>query len=326
MAEFNPNFLKNADVGWTGTNGRYFPPDFDPSKLIPQKVLKGKQPPRQMNMRMLMPFSMYCEQCGECMYVGTKFNSKCEPVKGEDYLGIRVYRFYGKCKNCLHEFIFKTSPQLSDYVLEAGGSRSYEAHRDADVAELEINASEEKERAEDQMKALEKKTYDIREEMQRMDQLDDLIKINKRAKGSDAATIALEIWHKQLDEKALAASPAPSDLDDEDQDELDQFLAAKETKKNEESLAPEVTGTAALLASVDAQQAASAASAKAARKPTLVVKKRARPKEPEPAPPKALKGDDAKPADDASEKTASVGGEGAGLGLGLLGSYDSDSA
>ena len=41
MAEFNPNFLKNADVGWTGTNGRYFPPDFDPSKLIPQKVLKG---------------------------------------------------------------------------------------------------------------------------------------------------------------------------------------------------------------------------------------------------------------------------------------------
>merc|ERR1719487_231598 len=228
-------------------------------------------------MRMLMPFSMYCEQCGECMYVGTKFNSKCEPVKGEDYLGIRVYRFYGKCKNCLHEFIFKTSPQLSDYVLEAGGSRSYEAHRDADVAELEVNASEEKERAEDQM-------------------------------------------------KALAASPAPSELDDEDQDELDQFLAAKETKKNEESLAPEVTGTAALLASVDAQQAASAASAKAARKPTLVVKKRARPKEPEPAPPKALKGDDAKPADDASEKTASVGGEGAGLGLGLLGSYDSDSA
>merc|ERR1719258_388135 len=142
------------------------------------------------------------------------------------------------------------------------------------------------------MKALEKKTYDIREEMQRMDQLDDLIKINKRAKGSDAATIALEIWHKQLDEKALAASPAPSDLDDEDQDELDQFLAAKETKKNEESLAPEVTGTAALLASVDAQQAASAASAKAARKPTIVVKKRARPKESEPAPAKALKASD----------------------------------
>ena len=42
-----------------------------------------------------------------------------------------------------------------------------QAHRDADVAELEVNASEEKERAEDQMKALEKKTYDIREEMQR---------------------------------------------------------------------------------------------------------------------------------------------------------------
>merc|ERR1719487_2589147 len=272
-------------------------------------------------MRMLMPFSMYCEQCGECMYVGTKFNSKCEPVKGEDYLGIRVYRFYGKCKNCLHEFIFKTSPQTSDYVLEAGGSRSYEAHRDADIAEMDVNEKEQKEQAEDQMKALEKKTYDIREEMQRMDQLDDLIKINKRGKGTDAATIALELWQKQHPGEGTSSPPPELDDEDQDQDELDQFLAAKETKKNEESLAPEVTGTAALLASVDAQQAASAASAKAARKPTLVVKKRARPKEPEPAPPKALKGDDAKPADDASEKTASVGGEGAGLGLGLLGSY-----
>merc|ERR1719506_457236 len=193
-------------------------------------------------MRMLMPFSMYCEQCGECMYVGTKFNSKCEPVKGEDYLGIRVHRFYGKCKNCLHEFIFKTSPQLSDYVLEAGGSRSYEAHRDADIAELDVNQQEEKDRAEDEMKALEKKTYDIREEMQRMDQLDDLIKINKRGKGTDCPTIALEIWQKQLKEKQ--ASPAPSELDDEDQDELEEFLAAKETKKNSESLAPKETGTA----------------------------------------------------------------------------------
>merc|ERR1719310_2085474 len=100
-----------------------------------------------------------------------------------------------------------------------------------------------------------------------MDQLDDLLKINKRGKGTDAATIALEIWQKQhLGEGK--ASPVPSELDDEDQDELEQFLAAKETKKNEESLAPAETGTAALLASVDAQRAASAASAKAARKPT----------------------------------------------------------
>merc|ERR1719159_1875142 len=253
-------------------------------------------------MRMLMPFSMYCEQCGECMYVGTKFNSKCEPVKGEDYLGIRVYRFYGKCKNCLHEFIFKTSPQTSDYVLEAGGSRSYEAHRDNDMAELNVNEQEEKERAEDQMKALEKKTYDIREEMQRMDQLDDLLKINKRGKGTDAATIALEIWQKQhLGEGK--SSPAPSELDDEDQEELEQFLAAKETKKNAESLAPEESGTAALLASVEAQQAASAASAKTARKPTVIVKKRARANESQPPPAKAVKSSgDAKIADDAASE------------------------
>ena len=62
------NGIVTAEHGrWTGTNGRYFPPDFDHTKIIPQKQLKGKQGPRQMNMRMIMPFSMYCEGCGECM-------------------------------------------------------------------------------------------------------------------------------------------------------------------------------------------------------------------------------------------------------------------
>jgi hypothetical protein len=46
---------------------------------------------------MMIPFSLQCEKCGEFMYRGKKFNSRKEDVHGEDYLGIRKYRFYIKC-------------------------------------------------------------------------------------------------------------------------------------------------------------------------------------------------------------------------------------
>lgn len=39
------------------------------------------------------------------MYKGTKFNSKKETVRGEEYLGIRIYRFYMKCSRCKAEYV-----------------------------------------------------------------------------------------------------------------------------------------------------------------------------------------------------------------------------
>merc|ERR1719305_184819 len=173
-------------------------------------------------MRMLMPFSMYCEGCGECMYVGTKFNSKCEPVKGEDHLGIKIYRFYGRCKNCMHEFIFKTDPATSDYVLESGGSRSYEAYKDADDADANIRDKIEKEKAE--------------EEMKRMDQLDDLMKLNRRMKSNSAGNDVIAEWRKLQSSPGPGPSPGSEELDDDEMAELDAFLSEKE--KKEEVKAP----------------------------------------------------------------------------------------
>lgn len=37
-----------------------------------------------------------CKTCGEYIYKGKKFNARKEDVEGEDYLGIRIYRFYIK--------------------------------------------------------------------------------------------------------------------------------------------------------------------------------------------------------------------------------------
>lgn len=233
MCEFNPNFMKNAWVGWTFTTGMYFPPDFDHTKILPMKRLKGKQGPRQMNMRMIMPFTMYCEKCGYAMYIGTKFNSKCEPTKDEAYMGMRVYRFYGKCKECMHEFIFKTDPENNDYTLEAGGTRSYEAWRDANAADGVINAEKEQERRLDAMKELEQKTYDLAEEMARMDQLDELMRIQKRLKSNDTGSMALDAWLK----KQAAEADAVPDFDSEDDDEVEQLLALQRAKDDGEELA-----------------------------------------------------------------------------------------
>ena len=68
----------------------------------------------------MIPFSLQCIKCGEYMYRGKKFNSRKEDVIGDDYLGIKKYRFYIKCCVCNNEIAFKTDPKNQDYVCESG--------------------------------------------------------------------------------------------------------------------------------------------------------------------------------------------------------------
>lgn len=71
---------------------KYFPPDFDPD-LIPRR--KGTKNSQQV-VRLMAPFSMRCNTCGEYIYKGKKFNARKETVQGEDYYGIKIFRFYIK--------------------------------------------------------------------------------------------------------------------------------------------------------------------------------------------------------------------------------------
>lgn len=148
---------------------KWYPPDFNPEKLIRNK----KQVNKQDNVRMMIPFSLKCYTCCNYLYIGTKFNMRKETCE-EDYLSIKIYRFYMKCTYCHSEITIKTDPKNHDYVCEHGGSRTYEAWRDARAAEQTLVEKREKEEEGNAMKFLENRTHDSKREMDILDALDEL--------------------------------------------------------------------------------------------------------------------------------------------------------
>jgi hypothetical protein len=114
------------------------------------------------------------------MYLGTKFNMKVEAVKEEDYLGIKIYRFYFKCTRCYGEITFKTDPKNHDYVSEWGASRNHEQWKDMVNAEEEYKEVKQTEMKEDAMKSLEHRTYDSKREMDILESLDQVKNLNRR--------------------------------------------------------------------------------------------------------------------------------------------------
>ena len=102
---------------------KYYPPDFDPTKLPKLNRERNKQ----FVIRIMAPFSMQCKTCGEYIYKGRKFNSRMETAEGEDYLGLRIYRFHIRCTKCIAVITFKTDPENTDYLMEHGATRLFEA-------------------------------------------------------------------------------------------------------------------------------------------------------------------------------------------------------
>nr|CAG4648323.1 EOG090X0G3U [Moina brachiata]SVE93326.1 EOG090X0G3U [Moina brachiata] len=155
---------------------KYYPPDFDPSKI--PRVRQEKN--RQFTVRLMAPFNMKCTTCGEYIYKGKKFNARKEDVENEDYLGIRIYRFYIKCTRCLSEISFKTDPVNTDYVMEAGATRNFMALKLAEEqAARELEAEKEEERN-NPMKLLENRTKASRGEIEMVETLEELKELNKR--------------------------------------------------------------------------------------------------------------------------------------------------
>lgn len=128
----------------------------------------------------MAPFSMRCNTCGEYIYKGKKFNARKETVDGEDYYGIKIFRFYIKCTLCSAEITFKTDPKNTDYTAEHGASRNFEPWREEKVVEEEDRLAKLEEEENNPMKVLENRTVDSKREMDILDALQDIRARNAR--------------------------------------------------------------------------------------------------------------------------------------------------
>ena len=155
---------------------KYYPPDFDPKKL--PKLDLGKN--FQCVIRTMAPFTMRCLTCGNYIYRGKKFNARKETAEGEDYLGIRIHRFYIRCPVCLTEIIFKTDPKSTDYVIETGAFRTLQAEHLSKMEDERLQQEKEENEANNPMMALENRTKESRREMDVIDALEDIRDWNAR--------------------------------------------------------------------------------------------------------------------------------------------------
>nr|CAB3228783.1 coiled-coil domain-containing protein 94 [Phallusia mammillata] len=159
---------------------KYYPPDYDPSKI--PKLKRAKD--RQYVIRVMAPFNMRCKTCGNYIYKGTKFNARMETCQGEDYIGLRIYRFYIKCTKCVAEITFKTDPENMDYAIEHGATRNFEAEKLLEKEEKRIQTQREEDES-NPMKMLEIRTRDSKREMELLEKLEELKDLNERHLGVD---------------------------------------------------------------------------------------------------------------------------------------------
>jgi hypothetical protein len=160
---------------------KYIPPDFDPAKLSRSKRWVGSGGAKASaaahkleEIRMMLPMNVQCLTCGNFMYKGTKFNSKKETVAGDEYLGLKTFRFVMKCSGCNAYFSIKTDLRESSYEVEYGVSRNFEPSREKRKAAAEEKEARAAEERHDAVKALENRTEDSRRQLELLDELEDL--------------------------------------------------------------------------------------------------------------------------------------------------------
>ncbi|TYH81795.1 hypothetical protein ES332_D02G010400v1 [Gossypium tomentosum] len=121
---------------------KYYPPNFDPSKLLRVRRPKNQQ---------------------------TK-----------TYLGIQIFRVFFKCTKCSAEMTIKTDPQNSDYAVESGATRNFEPWRAEDEEAEKERRKRESEEMGDAMKSLENRTLDSKREMDILAALDEMKSMKSR--------------------------------------------------------------------------------------------------------------------------------------------------
>jgi hypothetical protein len=182
---------------------KYYPPDFDPSKITRQRGPKNAGP-KLMTVRLMAPYSMKCTHCGEFIYKGRKFNARKETTD-EKYYKIAIFRFYIRCTRCSGEITFKTDPKNMDYECERGAKRNFEPWREAKLneenEEERLDRIEQEEAERDAMKELETKVLDAKTEMAIADALDEIRSRNARMENAERNGTSTDIQVDNVDER-----------------------------------------------------------------------------------------------------------------------------
>lgn len=201
---------------------KYYPPDYDPSKIIKKKKKVKTGSASLQTVRLMTPFSMKCLNCGEYISKSKKFNARKENTS-ESYLGMKIVRFHIKCPRCASEILFRTDPKSADYVLEFGAQKNYdsgntnkimkEETQEETLERLEKEEEEakrkelEKDKKQTSLEELEAKLNDIRHQQEVSEQIDEIrernAKINERASNAELQKEIKEKMRKAATERLV---------------------------------------------------------------------------------------------------------------------------
>ena len=317
---------------------KYYPPDFDPAKLPKLKLDKN----RQYVVRLMAPFTMRCLTCGNYIYKGKKFNSRKEDAVGEKYLGIQIYRFYIRCPLCLSEICFKTDPENTDYAVETGAYRTFQAERIAELEEERLREEKEEEEANNPMLALENRTKESRREMDVLDALEEIRDWNARnahVKFDDLMEKHLEAEQEEREKEEREDEALISDVFGRHRKAIRRLKDDSDEQWEEEGNGPttakkaRLEGQASLVASNEDTQKMQKSSQKQKLAGMIVVKKKPEAKEHEEQSREknteisSSQTELKTTAKEDSSNLASASGSNAGKGsLGLLGAYSDSSS
>lgn len=112
---------------------KWYPPDYDPSKL-PKK--KKSTNPNINRVRLMVPFSMKCVLCNEYIAAHRKFNARKE-ITSDKYMGVKIIHFHIKCPRCNGQLVFRTDPKTSGFEPVSGVIRNYVSSKQKVVEQAE---------------------------------------------------------------------------------------------------------------------------------------------------------------------------------------------
>lgn len=179
---------------------KYYPPDYDPSK-VPRVKRKSKQ----NDVRIMAPFNLKCNTCGNYIANATKFNAKKEAVEDESYNKLIIFRFYIKCPRCMATIIFRTNPKQQNYEIEHGATENFMALKMAERQAQEEAKAEEEEEKINPMKQLENRTKASRQQMEATEQIQHLRSIKYKFHCVDLDSLIQSKRQESVEESELPA-------------------------------------------------------------------------------------------------------------------------